>query len=83
MRDQEIAISGNMWPYDDGSAFIKDGCGVQNREFSIKFKGFQHNLSILTGKRIHSPLPIVKEFDYSRHIFISRCHRSISGESRV
>lgn len=68
-----MAIPGNMWLYDDGGALIKGGCDVQNREFSIEFKGFHHNLSTPTdnltgkptGKRIHSPLMIVKEFDYS------------------
>ncbi|HEY2454159.1 MAG TPA: Hcp family type VI secretion system effector [Scandinavium sp.] len=68
-----MAIPGNMWIYDDGGALIKGGCDVQNREYSIEFKGFHHNLSTPTdnltgkptGKRIHSPLMIVKEFDYS------------------
>lgn len=68
-----MAIPGNMWLYDDGGALIKGGCDVQDREFSIEFKGLHHNLSTPTdnltgkptGKRIHSPLMIVKEFDYS------------------
>jgi type VI secretion system secreted protein Hcp len=68
-----MAIPGNMWIYDDGGALIKGGCDVQDREFSIEFKGFHHNLSTPTdnltgkptGKRIHSPLMVVKEFDYS------------------
>lgn len=68
-----MAIPRNMWLYDDGGALIKGGCDVQNREFSIEFKGFHHNLSTPTdnltgkptGKRIHSPMMIVKEFDYS------------------
>ena len=68
-----MAIPGNLWLYDDGGALIKGGCDVQEREFSIEFKGFHHNLSAPTdnltgkptGKRIHSPLLIVKEFDYS------------------
>lgn len=68
-----MAIPGNMWIYDDGGALIRGGCDVQDREFSIEFKGFHHNLSTPTdnltgkptGKRIHSPLLIVKEFDYS------------------
>lgn len=68
-----MAIPGNIWIYDDGGALIKGGCDVQDREFSIEFKGFHHNLSTPTdnltgkptGKRIHSPLLIVKEFDYS------------------
>ncbi|MDX6828659.1 type VI secretion system tube protein Hcp, partial [Klebsiella pneumoniae] len=44
-----------------------------DREFSIEFKGFQHNLSNHTdkatgnptGTRQHSPMIIVKEFEYS------------------
>ena len=68
-----MAIPGNMWLFDDGGALIKGGCDVQNREYSIEFKGLHHNLSTPTdnmtgkptGKRIHSPLMIVKEFDYS------------------
>lgn len=68
-----MAIPGNMWLYDDGGALIKGGCDVQQREYSIEFKGFHHNLSTPTdnltgkptGKRIHSPMMIVKEFDYS------------------
>lgn len=68
-----MAIPGNMWLFDDGGALIKGGCDVQYREFSIEFKGFHHNLSTPTdnltgkptGKRIHSPMMIVKEFDYS------------------
>ncbi|ROP62208.1 type VI secretion system secreted protein Hcp [Enterobacter sp. BIGb0383] len=68
-----MAILGNMWLFDDGGALIKGGCDVQNREYSIEFKGLHHNLSTPTdnmtgkptGKRIHSPLMIVKEFDYS------------------
>lgn len=68
-----MAIPGNMWLYDDGGALIKGGCDVQHREYSIEFKGFHHNLSTPTdnftgrptGKRIHSPMMIVKEFDYA------------------
>lgn len=68
-----MAIPGNMWIYDDGGALIKGGCDVQDREFSIEFKGLHHNLSTPTdnltgkptGKRIHAPMLIVKEFDYS------------------
>ena len=68
-----MAITGNMWIYDDGGALIKGGCDVADREFSIEFKGFHHNLSIPTdnatgkptGTRQHSPMIIVKEFDYS------------------
>ncbi|NIF32411.1 type VI secretion system tube protein Hcp [Enterobacter sp. Cy-643] len=68
-----MAIPGNMWLYDDGGALIKGGCDVENREFSIEFKGFHHNLATPTddftgkptGKRIHSPVMVVKEFDYS------------------
>ena len=68
-----MAIPGNMWIYDDGGALIKGGCDVADREFSIEFKGFHHNLSIPTdnatgkptGTRQHSPIIIVKEFDYS------------------
>ncbi|HBX2095149.1 TPA: type VI secretion system tube protein Hcp, partial [Klebsiella pneumoniae] len=41
-----MAIPGNMWIYDDGGALIKGGCDVADREFSIEFKGFHHNLSI-------------------------------------
>ncbi len=40
-----MAIPGNMWIYDDGGALIKGGCDVADREFSIEFKGFHHNLS--------------------------------------
>ncbi len=69
----KMAIPGNMWLYDDGGALIKGGCDVQNRESSIEFKGFHHNLSIPTdnatgkptGTRQHSPMLIIKEFDYS------------------
>ena len=68
-----MAIPGNMWIYDDGGALIKGGCDVKGREYSIEFKGFHHNLSIPTdngtgkptGTRQHSPMMIVKEFDYS------------------
>ena len=68
-----MAIPGNMWIYDDGGALIKGGCDVKEREYSIEFKGFHHNLSIPTdngtgkptGTRQHSPMMIVKEFDYS------------------
>ena len=68
-----MAIPGNVWLYDDGGALIKGGCDVADREFSIEFKGFHHNLSIPTdnatgkptGTRQHSPMIIVKEFDYS------------------
>ena len=68
-----MAIPGNMWIYDDGGALIKGGCDVEGREYSIEFKGFHHNLSIPTdngtgkptGTRQHSPMMIVKEFDYS------------------
>ena len=68
-----MAIPGNIWIYDDGGALIKGGCDVQNREFSIEFSGFHHNLSTPTdsltgkptGKRIHSPMMIMKEFDYA------------------
>ena len=68
-----MAIPGNMWIYDDGGALIKGGCDVADKEFSIEFKGFHHNLSIPTdnatgkptGTRQHSPMIIVKEFDYS------------------
>lgn len=70
---RSLAIPGNMWIYDDGGALIKGGCDVADREFSIEFKGFHHNLSIPTdnatgkptGTRQHSPMIIVKEFDYS------------------
>ncbi len=63
-----MAIPGNMWIYDDGGALIKGGCDVADREFSIEFKGFHHNLSIPTdnatgkptGTRQHSPMIIVK-----------------------
>lgn len=62
-----MAIPGNMWLYDDGGALIKGGCNVADREFSIEFKGFHHNLSIPTdnatgkptGTRQHSPMIIV------------------------
>lgn len=68
-----MAIPGNMWLYDDGGALIKGGCDDAGRECSIEFKGFQHNLFIPTddatgkptGTRQHSPMIIVKEFDYS------------------
>jgi len=62
-----------MWLRDDGGALIKGGVDVQDREFSIEVRGFHHNLMIptdnatgkVTGTRIHSPMLIVKEFDYS------------------
>lgn len=68
-----MAIPGNMWIYDDGGALIKGGCDIEDREFSIEFKGFHHNFSIPTdnatgkptGTRQHSAMIIVKEFDYS------------------
>jgi hypothetical protein len=45
-----MTIPGNMWLYDDGGALIKGGCDVEDREFSIEFKGFHHNLAIPTDR---------------------------------
>ncbi|MDT1818456.1 type VI secretion system tube protein Hcp, partial [Acinetobacter baumannii] len=50
-----MAIPGNMWIYDDGGALIKGGCDVADREFSIEFKGFHHNLSIPTDNATGKP----------------------------
>ena len=50
-----MAIPGNMWLYDDGGALIKGGCDVADREFSIEFKGFHHNLSIPTDNATGKP----------------------------
>lgn len=52
---------------------LKGGVDVINRESSIEIKGFHHNLMIptdnatgkVTGTRMHSPMLLVKEFDYS------------------
>ncbi|OQP33003.1 Hcp family type VI secretion system effector [Pantoea latae] len=68
-----MPIPAYMWLRDDGGALIKGGVDVQDREFSIEVRGFHHNLMIptdnatgkVTGTRIHSPMLIVKEFDYS------------------
>jgi type VI secretion system secreted protein Hcp len=68
-----MPIPAYMWLRDDGGALIKGGVDVQDREFSIEVRGFHHNLMIptdnatgkVTGTRIHSPVLIVKEFDYS------------------
>ncbi|KAA0641997.1 type VI secretion system tube protein Hcp [Escherichia coli] len=72
-----MAIPGNVWLYDDGGALIKGGCDVADREFSIEFNRFHHNLSIPTdnatgkptGTLQHSPMIIVKEFGYSSSYF--------------
>jgi type VI secretion system secreted protein Hcp len=68
-----MAIPAYLWLKDDGGAFIKGGVDVLNRESSIEIKGFHHNLMIptdnatgkVTGTRMHSPMLLVKEFDYS------------------
>lgn len=68
-----MPIPAYMWLRDDGGALIKGGVDVQDREFSIEVRGFHHHLMIptdnatgkVTGTRIHSPVLIVKEFDYS------------------
>jgi type VI secretion system secreted protein Hcp len=68
-----MAIPAYMWLKDDGGALIKGGVDVQDREFSIEIRGFHHNLMIptdnatgkVTGTRMHSPMLVVKEFDYS------------------
>jgi type VI secretion system secreted protein Hcp len=68
-----MAIPAYLWLKDDGGALIKGGVDVQDREFSIEVRGFMHNLMIptdnMTGKptgpRQHSPMLLVKEFDYS------------------
>lgn len=68
-----MPIPAYMWLKDDGGSLIKGGVDVQDREFSIEVRGFHHNLMIptdnatgkVTGTRIHSPMLIVKEFDYS------------------
>ncbi|GEC69683.1 Hcp family type VI secretion system effector [Raoultella terrigena] len=68
-----MAIPAYLWLKDDGGALIKGGVDVLNRESSIEIKGFHHNLMIptdnatgkVTGTRMHSPMLLVKEFDYS------------------
>lgn len=68
-----MAIPAYLWLKDDGGALIKGAVDVQDREFSIEIRGFHHNLMIptdnatgkVTGTRIHSPMLVVKEFDYS------------------
>lgn len=68
-----MAIPAYLWLKDDGGALIKGGVDVINRESSIEIKGFHHNLMIptdnatgkVTGTRMHSPMLLVKEFDYS------------------
>lgn len=68
-----MAIPAYLWLKDDGGALIKGGSDVKDREYSIEVKGFHHNLMIptdnatgkVTGTRMHSPLLIIKEFDYS------------------
>ena len=68
-----MAIPVYLWLKDDGGALIKGGVDVLNRESSIEIKGFHHNLMIptdnatgkVTGTRMHSPMLLVKEFDYS------------------
>jgi len=68
-----MPIPAYMWLKDDGGALIKGGVDIQDREFSIEVRGFHHNLMIptdnatgkVTGTRMHSPMLIVKEFDYS------------------
>lgn len=42
-----MAIPGNVWLYDDGGALIKGGCDVADREFSIEFNRFHHNLGFV------------------------------------
>lgn len=68
-----MAIPAYLWLKDDGGALIKGDVDVINRESSIEIKGFHHNLMIptdnatgkVTGTRMHSPMLLVKEFDYS------------------
>ncbi|TDQ24379.1 type VI secretion system secreted protein Hcp [Raoultella sp. BIGb0149] len=68
-----MAIPACLWLKDDGGALIRGGVDVINRESSIEIKGFHHNLMIptdnatgkVTGTRMHSPMLLVKEFDYS------------------
>lgn len=68
-----MAIPAYLWLKDDGGALIRGGVDVINRESSIEIKGFHHNLMIptdnatgkVTGTRMHSPMLLVKEFDYS------------------
>lgn len=68
-----MATPAYLWLKDDGGALIKGGVDVLNRESSIEIKGFHHNLMIptdnatgkVTGTRMHSPMLLVKEFDYS------------------
>ncbi|MGS4821970.1 Hcp family type VI secretion system effector [Raoultella terrigena] len=68
-----MAIPAYLWLKDDGGALIKGSVDVLNRESSIEIKGFHHNLMIptdnatgkVTGTRMHSPMLLVKEFDYS------------------
>jgi type VI secretion system secreted protein Hcp len=68
-----MAIPAYLWLKDDGGALIKGGVDVLNRESSIEIKGFHHSLMIptdnatgkVTGTRMHSPMLLVKEFDYS------------------
>lgn len=68
-----MPIPAYMWLKDDGGALIKGGVDVQDRECSIEVRGFHHNLMFptdnatgkATGTRVHSPMLVVKEFDYS------------------
>lgn len=68
-----MAIPAYLWLKDDGGSLIKGGVDVQDREFSIEVSGFHHNLMIptdnatgkVTGTRMHAPMLIIKEFDYS------------------
>lgn len=61
-----------MWIYDDGGALIKGGCDVADRSSASNLKGFitisiptDNATGKPTGTRQHSPMIIVKEFDYS------------------
>lgn len=68
-----MAIPAYLWLKDDGGALIKGGVDVQDRDYTIKVKGFHHNLTIptdnatgkVTGTRVHSPMLLIKEFDCS------------------
>lgn len=68
-----MAIPAYLWLKDDGGTLIKGGVDVKDREYSIEIKGFHHKLMIptdnttgkVTGTRMHSPMLIVKDFDYS------------------
>ena len=67
-----MAIPGNMWIYDDGGALIKVVVMLQTGSSASNLKGFitisiptDNATGKPTGTRQHSPMIIVKEFDYS------------------